>query len=255
MNARSNPRKKSSGAVAARKLREGEARHAIDRTSFPLEDDVVETTTGNIFEDLGLPDPQTRLEKAELARVIRKAVSAAGWKQREAATHLGIAQSDVSDLVRGKLARFSVDRLHSLLVRLGFDVRIQVGQHANAAAHSVEKRASATRQLGQQTGAPAVASAARRTTQLRWEEAAPGISISHTSLAVVAKWRAAPDLSRARHTPAALYRVPIQPVLTLAATTGGTAVAGPFVYVHESLRAALSNHISRPAQPARQAAA
>jgi predicted XRE-type DNA-binding protein len=255
MNARSNPRKKSSGPVAAHKLRGGEARHAIDRTSSPLEDDVVETTTGNIFEDLGLTDPQTRLEKAELARVIRKAVSAAGWKQREAATHLGIAQSDVSDLVRGKLGRFSVDRLRSFLVRLGFDVRIHVGQHANAEAHPVETRASPARQRAQETGAPAVPSAARRSTQLRWEEAAPGISISRNSLAVVAKWRAAPDLSRARHAPAALYRVPIQPVLALATTTGGTAVAGPFVYVHESLRAALSDHVSRPVQPARRAAA
>ena len=65
----------------------------------------IESGSGNVFEDLGLPEPAERLAKAELARVIRKLVSDKGWTQSQAAKALGIAPPDMSDLMRGKLAR------------------------------------------------------------------------------------------------------------------------------------------------------
>jgi predicted XRE-type DNA-binding protein len=87
----------------------------------------VQDSTGNVFDDLGLPNPDERLAKAELARVIRSAIDERDLTQAEAAKLLGITQPDVSDLVRGKLARFSMDRLERFLNALDLEVRIQVG--------------------------------------------------------------------------------------------------------------------------------
>jgi predicted XRE-type DNA-binding protein len=90
----------------------------------------IEAGSGNVFEDLGLPDAGERLAKAELARVIRKIVKDKDWTQRRAADVLGIAPPDVSDLMRGKLARFSQERLERFLNALGMDVLIRVGPRA-----------------------------------------------------------------------------------------------------------------------------
>ena len=87
----------------------------------------VETSSGNVFRDLGLPDAEQRLAKAELARVIRRILQDRGLSQTDAAGLLGITQPDVSDLVRGRLARFSVERLERFLLALGMDIRIQIG--------------------------------------------------------------------------------------------------------------------------------
>ena len=93
----------------------------------PAESLEMESSTGNVFEDLGLPDAAGRLAKAELARVIRKIVAGKGWTQRRTAAVLGIAPPDMSDLVRGKLSRFSQERLERFLNALDMDIRIQVG--------------------------------------------------------------------------------------------------------------------------------
>jgi len=106
----------------------------------------VEAGSGNVFEDLGLPNASERLAKAELARVIRKIVKEKDWTQRRAAEVLGIAPPDVSDLMRGKLARFSQERLERFLNSLDMDVRIQVGPRAAG-----KRRATVTVEL---VGAP-----------------------------------------------------------------------------------------------------
>lgn len=89
-----------------------------------------ESSTGNVFADMGAPDAEERLAKAELARIVRGVVRerqvAEGWTQARAARALGIAPADMSNLLRGKLAGFSQERLGQFLTRLGMDVRIQV---------------------------------------------------------------------------------------------------------------------------------
>jgi predicted XRE-type DNA-binding protein len=87
----------------------------------------VHDSSGNVFEDMGLPDAEERLAKAELARVIRREIDDRDLTQTEAARLLGISQPDVSDLVRGKLARFSMERLERFLNALDLEVRIQIG--------------------------------------------------------------------------------------------------------------------------------
>jgi predicted XRE-type DNA-binding protein len=86
----------------------------------------IQSGSGNVFEDLGLPHPAERLAKAELARVIRSIVKEKTWTQRRAAAALGIAPPDMSDLMRGKLARFSQERLERFLNALDMDIHIQV---------------------------------------------------------------------------------------------------------------------------------
>jgi predicted XRE-type DNA-binding protein len=71
----------------------------------------VHDSTGNVFEDMGMRDAEERLAKAELARVIRNEIRERGLTQSEAAEMLGVKQPDISDLTRGKLARFSMERL------------------------------------------------------------------------------------------------------------------------------------------------
>jgi predicted XRE-type DNA-binding protein len=87
----------------------------------------IEAGTGNVFEDLGLPDAAERLAKAELARVIRRIIEDRSWTQRRAAEELCIAPPDMSDLMRGKLARFSQERLERFLNALDMHINIQVG--------------------------------------------------------------------------------------------------------------------------------
>ena len=90
----------------------------------------VEPGSGNVFADLGLPNAEERLAKAELARVIRSVVAGKKWTQRRTADVLGVAPSDVSDLMRGKLARFSQERLERFLNALDLDVDIRVRPRA-----------------------------------------------------------------------------------------------------------------------------
>lgn len=89
-----------------------------------------ETGSGNVFRDMGLPDAEERLAKAELARIVRGIVrdrmQREGWTQARGARTLGIAPADMSALMRGKLAGFSQERLAQFLTRLDMDVRIQI---------------------------------------------------------------------------------------------------------------------------------
>lgn len=82
--------------------------------------------SGNVFADLGLPHPEERLAKAELARAIARVIQTRGLTQREAAALMGIDQPKVSHVLRGRLADFSTERLMGFLTGLGRDVEIVV---------------------------------------------------------------------------------------------------------------------------------
>ena len=81
-------------------------------------------SSGNVFTDLGLPDAEERLAKAELARGIATLIG--DITQKEAAARLRIDQPKVSALLRGQLKQFSTDRLMSFLTLLGQNVEIHV---------------------------------------------------------------------------------------------------------------------------------
>lgn len=90
------------------------------------EEETVYQVGDNVFADLGRPDAVELLAKAELVRGIRHLIAARGLAQAAAASLLGIAQPDVSNLHRGRLAGFSMERLYRFLNALGQDVRIVV---------------------------------------------------------------------------------------------------------------------------------
>jgi predicted XRE-type DNA-binding protein len=83
-------------------------------------------SSGNVFADLGLPDADERLLKAQLAIQIRRFIEAKGWTQVETAEAVGLDQPKVSHLLRGRLAGFSVDRLLNILNRLGHSVEVRI---------------------------------------------------------------------------------------------------------------------------------
>jgi predicted XRE-type DNA-binding protein len=85
-----------------------------------------EASRGNVFADLGLPNPEQELLKARLTLQIYKLITARGLTQAQAGKILGIKQPHVSALMRNRAGNFSVGRLIEFLTALGQDVEITV---------------------------------------------------------------------------------------------------------------------------------
>ena len=86
----------------------------------------VHAGSGNVFADLGYPDAKERSLKVQLAMEVNRILEERGLAQDHAAKLLAIRQPHVSDLVRYRLNRFSVERLMDFLTVLGKDVQIRV---------------------------------------------------------------------------------------------------------------------------------
>ena len=91
-----------------------------------MDKEPVVESSGNVFADLGFsPEEATILAmRAQLMARIRETIATNGWTQAEAAARLGIGQSRVSDLVRGKREKFSLDMLVTLATRAGRHVEL-----------------------------------------------------------------------------------------------------------------------------------
>jgi predicted XRE-type DNA-binding protein len=97
-----------------------------------LRDEEITVSSGNVFADLGLPRPEERLFKAQIALQIDRFIQEKGWTQAEAARRIGATQPEVSHLLRGRLAGFSVDRLLTILNRLGHTVEVRIQEEEQA---------------------------------------------------------------------------------------------------------------------------
>ena len=84
----------------------------------------VEQSSGNVFADLGLPNPEQELLKARLTLQIYKIVKARGLTRTQAGQLLGIKQPHVLALMRNRAGNFSIGRLIEFLTALGEDARI-----------------------------------------------------------------------------------------------------------------------------------
>ena len=82
--------------------------------------------SGNIFADLGFENPEEELLKARVASLLNDTIKAKGWTQVHTAKVLGIKQPEVSELNRGRLKHFSVERLINFLSKLDQRVTITV---------------------------------------------------------------------------------------------------------------------------------
>ncbi|MBI3469302.1 MAG: XRE family transcriptional regulator, partial [Planctomycetes bacterium] len=98
------------------------------RTETRRERLVVESSSGNVFADLGFPDPELELFKATLMLQIYRIIKERRLTQGEAGKILGIKQPNVSRLVRGSSGSYSVDRLIEFLTALGQDVQVVIKQ-------------------------------------------------------------------------------------------------------------------------------
>lgn len=99
--------------------------------------DSITRGTGNVFADLGLPDPSERQTKTRLAMAVNEIIAERKLRQAEAAELLQIPRPRVSALAHYKLNEFSVEKLISLLTLLDRDVEIMIRPRAGDRAGAV----------------------------------------------------------------------------------------------------------------------
>ncbi len=85
--------------------------------------------SGNVFSDLGMENPQLRQLKALLAAQIIRVLGERNLTVRKAQETTGIAAADFSRIRQVKLDRFTVDRLMTILDRLGIEVEVSINLH------------------------------------------------------------------------------------------------------------------------------
>jgi predicted XRE-type DNA-binding protein len=88
-----------------------------------------ETGSRNVFKDIGVPNADVHLVKAQLVFKIDTILKKRRLKQVEAAALFGVRQPDISMMLRGEFRQFSVERLMRFLVTLDQDVEIVVKPH------------------------------------------------------------------------------------------------------------------------------
>ncbi len=89
--------------------------------------ETIVNSSGNVFIDLGYsPDEAAILQmRADLMADLRKLIKAKRLTQAKAAEILGVSQSRVSDLIRGKWERFSLEMLITLATRAGMQITLK----------------------------------------------------------------------------------------------------------------------------------
>ncbi|HEX4301519.1 MAG TPA: helix-turn-helix transcriptional regulator [Rhizomicrobium sp.] len=92
----------------------------------------IEYGSGNIFADLGFPDPETHLLKANIVAEIQRLTTERKLTQEGAGKRMGISQPEVSRLFKGHFREYSVERLMGFLTAFDRDVEIVVRPHKKA---------------------------------------------------------------------------------------------------------------------------
>lgn len=85
--------------------------------------------SGNVFDDLSIPNARVALVKAQLGLQISRILKTQRLTQADAAGRMGVSQAKVSSLVRGELRGISEAKLQACLNMLGHDVQIVVKPH------------------------------------------------------------------------------------------------------------------------------
>ena len=88
----------------------------------------IRRTRGSVFKDLGFDaeEAENLKVRAKLMTCLIKLIQMRGLTQARAADLLGVSQPRVSDLVRGKIDRFSIDTLVAMLGHAGAEVTLLV---------------------------------------------------------------------------------------------------------------------------------
>jgi predicted XRE-type DNA-binding protein len=88
----------------------------------------IRKSSGNVFRDVGFPPEEAAhlLIRADLMIEVERLLKERRLTQVQAAKLLGITQPRVSDLVRGRVALFTIDTLVEFLARLGMSVTVRL---------------------------------------------------------------------------------------------------------------------------------
>jgi predicted XRE-type DNA-binding protein len=99
-----------------------------------------EPSSGNVFADIGIANPEQALAKAEIARQVNRIIQARGLTQAAAAALLGIDQPRVSALSKGRLTFFSLDKMLQFASKLGNEVEISIkpSEHSGITVSTAE---------------------------------------------------------------------------------------------------------------------
>lgn len=95
-----------------------------------------EPSSGNVFADLGLAEPEERLAKAALAHKIAQIISKRHLTQAEAAKILKLDQPKISAIMSGRLSGFSLERMLLLLISLDRDIEIRIKKKPRTREHA-----------------------------------------------------------------------------------------------------------------------
>ena len=83
-------------------------------------------SSGNVFADLGLPDAEEMLLKSQIVVELHRMMKQRKLTQTAAAKLIGIAQPDLSNILRGRFRGYSVEWLMRMLTAFGQDIDIVV---------------------------------------------------------------------------------------------------------------------------------
>jgi len=92
----------------------------------------------NVYEQLGFPDAEEMLVKAQLVSQIGEILRERGWSQQQAAKVLGLTQPKLSKMLRGQFRGISEMKMMDCLLRLGCAVKIVVGPEGESAEERIE---------------------------------------------------------------------------------------------------------------------
>ncbi len=97
-------------------------------------------SSGNIFQDLGFEKEEaTNLKiRADLMMTLRRMIREKGLRQHQVAKLLETTQPRVSDLMNGKIDRFSIDTLVNMLSIMGVQIRLDLESTDNGSGSSFE---------------------------------------------------------------------------------------------------------------------
>ncbi len=100
----------------------------LDMKKKEQKEEIFTTGSGNIFKDFGFSDEEAAglSIKSLLSMSLQKALRDAGKTQSELAIIIGAPQPKVSDLMSGKMSGFSVERIANYLLRMNYNIIIDV---------------------------------------------------------------------------------------------------------------------------------
>jgi len=94
----------------------------------------IEESSGNVYVDLGIPNADEMLVKAQLATKIGEIIKTRRWTQQRAAEVLGMTQPKLSKMLRGQFRGVSEAKMLECLAKLGRNVQIVVGPARRSAS-------------------------------------------------------------------------------------------------------------------------